>query len=265
VKAFVINLDRAAERFARVQSRFAPLGLEIVRVCAPDARASPDWVLSQRGLSIIEPPDVLLYNTYDFRSLELAEEACFQGHLRALRAFLGCGEPHGLILEDDAAPKGDVAAAIALALANAHAWDIVKLESIRQDGSRLAVPLARASGLALVYSLKASMGAAAYLVSRAGAEKLLAAGPKHFEPWDYVFAAPSLHGARMLDIAPFPVKQEGGDSFLHPDWPNHKRARRRGAGVALARAVNMSGRRLARWPGFLLAMLSGRIPRSHPW
>lgn len=38
MKAFVINLDHEAERFARIESRFAPLGLEIMRHSALDVR-----------------------------------------------------------------------------------------------------------------------------------------------------------------------------------------------------------------------------------
>ncbi len=263
--AFVINLDRAADRMDRARERFGALGLPVVRVTAPDARADAEAVLAERGLAIVRPPDVVGFNAFDFRAFELAEEACFQGHRRALEAFLASGERFGLILEDDAEPFGDLAGAIDGAIAAAGLWDVAKLESIRPGGSRWAARLAPAGTGALVVSAKASMGAAAYLVGRDGARRLLEASARAFEPWDYLLNDVGRHRCRLVDVSPFPIRQDGGGSLIHPDWPNHRRAKLGGPVRALRRAAHKAARRSARWRAALAAIASGARLGRYPW
>ncbi len=204
VKAFIINLDRAPDRWSFMQAQMAGARIEAERIAAHDAKA-PGFT-PRGGLSLTRD-DVLIETNWDGRAYVMGEEACFQSHLKALAAFLDSGAAIGLIFEDDAELAPDFTATVDAILAHQPLWDFVKLEGVRRKGGRPAIRLAQAGAYELIASFNPTSGAAAYLVTRAAAERLLALADGVFEPFDNFLSAHWRHGLKSLDCAPFPARQ----------------------------------------------------------
>lgn len=213
VTAYVINMDRAAERWARVSARLERLGVPVVRIAACDAATEPQAVLSRRGLTLAADGRMLRLSTADGRAYTLPEEGCFQSHLKALERFLGSDAACAVIAEDDVIPQPDFAGVLK-ALAVRRGLEVVKLEAAIWSGRRAVLPVADLGGRGLVASFRASSGSACYFVTRRGASKLLRAAPRHFAAYDDYLCDGSAHGARVLDVAPMPVEQEKLESSV---------------------------------------------------
>ncbi len=201
---YVINLDRAPERRVFMESETARAGLDATFVSAIDAKAQD---FAPRGGLMIRRDDVLIETNWDGRIYVQGEEACFQSHLKALRLFLESPHDVALVLEDDAEFAPDFPQALEAILGYRRLWDIVKLEGTRMKGARPALKVAEAGPYRLVASLNPSSGAAAYLATRAAAERLLAQAGGIFEPFDNYLSAHWRHGLKVLDCAPFPARQ----------------------------------------------------------
>ena len=203
--AAYINLDRVPGRRLFMERQLAAAGIAAERISAVD-RNAPGF--TPRGGLKIQREDVLIEMNWDGRTYVTGEEACAQSHIVALGRFLESGMPHALIMEDDAELGPDFRAVVEAALTHASLWDAVKLEGNRAKGGRPALAIA---GLTKPYRLVASMspaaGTAAMLFSRAGAERLLAALGRSFEPYDNVVSDLGRNGLRLLDVAPFPARQ----------------------------------------------------------
>lgn len=211
---YVINMDRASERWARVSDRLAELGLCVYRVSALDALTRTNAVLGLRGLRAGSDGRTLRISTADGRPYSVAEEGCFQSHIKALEAFLDSDSEHAVIAEDDIVPLADFTAVVTR-LADLPGLEIVKLEAAIWSGARYTMPVARVAGRMLVASFRASSGSACYLIGRRGAEKLLAASPNHFAAYDEFLCDTSAHRAQVLDIAPMIAEQEKQDTDVH--------------------------------------------------
>ncbi len=211
---YVINMDRATDRWSRVSGRLAAQGLSVVRVAALDASTDRDAVLRLRGLKVGADGKTLRPSIADGRPYTAPEEGCFQSHLKALRSFLDSNTEHGVIAEDDILPQQDFAQVVA-ALAARPGLEIVKLEAAIWQGARPVMPLGPVAGRRLAASFRASSGSACYLVSRKGAAKLLAAAPRHFAAYDEYLCDVSAHGASILDVVPMIAEQEKHDTNVH--------------------------------------------------
>jgi len=92
MRALIINLDSATDRWAFIQESFARSQLVLCRVPAIDRTAIklPDARYSEK-----------LYRWFHGRTPNLRELACYLSHLKAIEAFLATDEEHALIGEDD--------------------------------------------------------------------------------------------------------------------------------------------------------------------
>ena len=232
-EVYVINLARVNDRWQRLSEVLEHMGVPVTRVDAFDGFSNLQEVLAVRGLVADRNSGIIAHcNPYRWngRSYTVSEEACFLSHLKALRASSESGSPFGLILEDDAvlpphlfADKGPIAQCLQVA----GDWDIVKLEGTKRRGWRLAVVHHRFAVGRLVASLRPSLGSAAYLVSRKGAEALLRACPAATEPFDMVLVDTGFHRARLLDYTPYPVDQDANAISHNRRVPNLKSLRPR--------------------------------------
>src|SRR6266480_1742563 len=98
MRAFVINLDAATDRWAFVQNSFAHSQAILCRVPAVDGKR---LTLPHEDYS--EP----LYRWFHGRASNPRELACYLSHLKAIKTFLATNETHGLIAEDDIVPRPD--------------------------------------------------------------------------------------------------------------------------------------------------------------
>jgi GR25 family glycosyltransferase involved in LPS biosynthesis len=244
---YVINLDRSPERWQAISDAFSKVGDRLVRVPAIDATADPEAVLAARGTRLARPPNGLGWDPLRYRMHSLIEEATFASHLAALRAFLVSGHSHAVVMEDDAVPRRPLRAELEEIVA-AEAADIVKLEGIRHVGTRLAIPLrALATGAKLVRSFRPSSGAAAYLVTRPAAERLIAAAGRRLIPFDDYLNAPAFHGCRVAHVSPWLIVQSGDASTMTGDRRPIRGLARGGLYRGLVAPARRIGLRLHLW------------------
>ncbi len=238
---FAINLDRSPQRWAEIERGFGNLPWPVTRVKAVDARSSAEGVLAVRGTALTKPPQALGWNAHRNRLFMLTEEACLAGHVMAWRQFLASDFEHAIILEDDAVPLEGFEAVIAGLLASGFDADVVKLEGIYRRGGRKVLALRSVGDRQLVRSLRPVSGAAAYLITRPAATRLLQRIGKALIPADDFLWAPSWHGLKVADVAPFVVMQSGAASVIATDRLAKQAAgnkpRLRGLSTAVRRGV----------------------------
>lgn len=263
--AAYINLDRAPGRRLFMERQLAAAGVEAERISAVD-RSAPGF--TPRGGLTVQRDDVLIEMNWDGRPYVTGEEACLQSHLAALKRFLATDRRFAVIMEDDAELAPEFRTVVEAAIAKSDLWDALKLEGNRRKGSRPALAVAPLTGpYRLVASLNPAAGTAAYLFSRAGAERILAVTEGVFEPYDNFLAALGRHKLRLLDVAPFPARQGIAESSR----ADARAKPGRNLGAALNRwqrhvRADLLGRHLRRWP----AQFGGFPRRAHaltlaPW
>lgn len=196
VKAYVISLDRSADRLQAMAAQLDALGIAWSHVPAVD------------GYTLGELP----WPGYDHRAYDInwgkshhpGEVGCFMSHVRALETFLAGGADYGLILEDDGILEADFNDVLADLVARPDAWDVVKLAG--KHSGMPAVVERLPHGRSLVAFLQRQTGSAAYLVNRKAAqayvEKLL---PMRV-PYDHTFDQVWKFGLTLRGIMPLPIR-----------------------------------------------------------
>ncbi len=188
IPVYVINLARSPERRAFMREEMAKAGVAADFVAAVDGRACRARAPSR---------------------LSVAETALILSHRKAWRRLLKSGAPFGVVLEDDV-HLGENFATLLAADWSAHAFDAVKLETmfdlvwIARRGEQVA-------GRALRRLGAEHLGAAGYLISRAGARKCLAMTRGLTEPVDQtLFGRAAIFEGRLrvLQLAPGAVVQD---------------------------------------------------------
>ena len=175
IRIYAINLDRSVVRWAALSRRAELLGLPLVRVRGVDGMA-------------VDPHSRIDCDTSAFernngRTILPGEYGCYRSHLSALSLFLESGETAGVIVEDDIELSADLlnrAEAALEALPEAHA---IKLFNHRLFGFKRVTT--SGDGDEIGRAAHGPQGSTAcYVVTRAGAEKLID-GLKIMEyPWD---------------------------------------------------------------------------------
>ncbi len=175
IPIFVINLKFRKERWNKIKSAIDDAGLDINRIDAIDGRAIPEseWANVNRG--------AFARNTA--REIFPGEYGCYFSHIMALEAFIDGAAPFGIILEDDVLPDADLKQRVLSILKTNTDFDAVKLVNHRAVGF---ISLTTTSeGDKIGRTLFGPQGsAAAYLVSREGAKKLVNELKVMCLPWD---------------------------------------------------------------------------------
>ncbi len=207
MRAFIINLDSATDRWAFVERSFRSSQLTLCRVSAVPASdlqfPHPDY--SDR-----------LYRWFHGRTRNPREAACYFSHLKAIRMFLATDDAHALIGEDDLVLRPDFDAALDGALRYSTCWNILRLTGL---SSGHAAEIARLDGdYSLCINLGRMKGAGAYVLDRAAAKALLAGLLPMRLPFDHAFDREWFFGLRAASIQPFPSSQLESD-FLSSVQP----------------------------------------------
>src|SRR5262245_59171483 len=192
---YVINLDHDIARLQFVKTLFLQHGLSFERVEAVDGRR----------LSELRGPEIVpVRPSAGFpRGLMMKDQGLTMSHRRAALRLLNSGMPAGCIMEDDVDFSPSFRRLLLL-LAAAPPADIVKLEGI--GTARHVLPVAAIENHILAVTVRPIMGAAAYLVTRRGAQSILDVTETVQEPFDHVLA--SLIGrASLVHVLPYPVHQ----------------------------------------------------------
>lgn len=170
MKLFVINLDRRPDRLARISAILDGLGLPFDRIRAVDGlKLSPEELERIRGNS----------------QARAGETACFLSHRECWRRVVEDNLPYAAIFEDDL-HIGEGAATILAA----GDWvpgeaDIIKIETMNRPAQIDKSPAASVGDRKLHRLRSTHMGAGGYIVTRKGAEKLLANSEVFQKPVDH--------------------------------------------------------------------------------
>lgn len=215
VKTYLINLDRAPARLAKLDARLRAIGLPYQRIAAVDGK-----------MLQFPHPDFsdLAYRLLHGRRRAPAEVGCYFSHIEALREFLNSDADHALILEDDIAFEPDFRQVMQAAIARAGEWDILRLSTVNTGR---AIPYSGLTGrYRLAVALTREKGAGAYMVNRRAAKWLVRQLPMRLA-YDIMFDLEYLAGLRAVFVKPLPCAQITGEvtqiqnqgpDFKLPKW-----------------------------------------------
>ncbi len=197
VQTWVINLDRAPERLARISQQLQRLALPFTRLPAVDARA----LKSSQRAALDEPA----YRRKHGMTPVLGELGCYLSHVQALQQFLASPARFALVLEDDVLLHDSLPAVLQGLVQHAERWDMVKLSAVH-SGTPVQV-LQVAPGHALAVMLSRCTGSSAYLVNRRAAQAYLDTSrgllPMNL-PYDHVFDQGWRFGLKVRLVTPTP-------------------------------------------------------------
>jgi glycosyl transferase family 25 len=195
----VISLPYAHERRARFAAS-APLESEV------------DWSFFDASTTIAEG---ITYSraralVSHGRELRAGEIGCFVSHYRLWNAFLASGAEQMLVLEDDVFVDW-AAVRPMLDVAFPRGIDYVRLYAMRPAPLR---EIGWFLGRRLVQFLHYAYGTQAYVVTRAGARRFVAAATGIERPIDDFMDRAWDHGVPNLALFPFPVLELAGSSSI---------------------------------------------------
>jgi len=197
LQTWVINLDRAPDRLARISAQLQRLQLPFTRLPAVDARTlSPE----QRSLL-----DEAAYCRKHGMTPVLGELGCYLSHIDVMRRFLAGSAEFALVLEDDVLVHDSLPAVLQGLMANAGRWDAVKLSAVHR-GTPVRV-LEVAPGHHLAVMLSRVTGSSAYLMNRKAAAAWLREPGGLLPmtlPYDHVFDQGWRFGLKFRLVTPTP-------------------------------------------------------------
>ena len=195
-KAYILHLERAVARAANVQRLSARLPIESEIFAAVDgARLSQAEIDKAYARLRFRP-------RYPF-ALTASEVGVFLSHRAIWRRIVDEKPEFGVVFEDDAEiDAGLFAGLIEFVAAERAAWDYVLMPATAIRGG---TAVARRGGLALLRPDAPPLRAIGQIVSRAAAERLLAATLPFDRPVDTFLQMTWVTGQPVLVAAPSPV------------------------------------------------------------
>jgi len=197
LQTWVINLDRAPDRLARISAQLQRLQLPFARLAAVDARA-----LTAEQRRLLDEPG---YRRKHGMTPVLGELGCYLSHVEVMRRFLAGTAEFALVLEDDVMLHDSLPAVLQGLMAHADRWDAVKLSAVHR-GTPVRV-LEVAPGHHLAVMLSRVTGSSAYLMNRKAARAWLREPggllPMSL-PYDHVFDQGWRFGLKFRLVTPTP-------------------------------------------------------------
>jgi glycosyl transferase, family 25 len=211
IQALYINLDPERARLQFIEEQLATVGLPGHRVEAVEgSKPLPS------GLAGYFNPRHLM---------DAGALGCYASHLKAWQQIAPQRLPYALILEDDAILDPNLAGILENVIAALPPdWDMVHLAS---KPDRAALCMAKLAGRrALVQYSRVPPGAVGYLISAAGAEKMLRAAPRIW-PLDTDTRRPWIFGLNVYGVTPPPIDHNWlVPSTIRARGPKHATPRR---------------------------------------
>ena len=196
MRAFIINLDTAADRWKRIVELFARTRISMVRVPAVAGAALqlPIPEFHERRFHLLHG-----------RTTNVREVGCYLSHVAAMSAFLETDDAHGLICEDDIVPGPAFDEVVESALAEARHWNVLRLTGLGEGTPLKARKLG--GDFHLCISLGRVKGTGAYVVDRAAARALVEGLLPMWLPFDHAIDREWHFGLRAAYVLPFPCSQ----------------------------------------------------------
>lgn len=194
LQTWVINLDRAPERLARISSQLERLGLPFTRLSAVDARS---LTAEQRAQL-----DESAYRRKHGMAPVLGELGCYLSHVQAMHLFLRSDAEFALILEDDVLLQDSLPAVLRGLLQQCERWDVAKLSAVH---SGTPLPYTQvAPGHQLAVMLSRCTGSSAYVLNRRAAMAYAQGLLPMSLPYDHVFDQGWRFGLKFRLVTPTP-------------------------------------------------------------
>lgn len=176
---YVINLARAADRWAYMHDICARRGIRLTRIEAVD------------GLTLDEAAVAAHRPVAGERAMSRAEIACFESHRLAWRAIAEGADRHGCVLEDDVYLAHSIGPAVQEIAERFPEIDLVKLNAHRTGLIVEKAPIGRAGGRVLYRPSKPTIDASAYIISKRHAIRVLDAFRGYSEAVDLMLFDPA--------------------------------------------------------------------------
>ena len=191
---YIINLDRAQDRWKTNSEKFRPLGLNVIRMPAIE------------GKDLTFPrPDFAPWRFFFYygRKMVPNKVACFLTHIKILKTFLTTDKEHVMICEDDVYPLPELVDVLKDAMRYSKSWDFLRLNGIKPTkGIDVAV---LPHGFHLRCDVKTASGTGAYVVNRYAAETIIRKCLPVRLPTDLTYFRDWPIGIREMTIHPFPI------------------------------------------------------------
>ncbi|MCY7315113.1 MAG: glycosyltransferase family 25 protein [Rubrivivax sp.] len=198
LQTWVINLDRAPDRLARITQQLQRLSLPYTRLSAVDAQT-----LTPQQRSALDEP---AYRRKHGMTPVLGELGCYLSHVLALRAFLASRAQFALVLEDDVLLHDTLPAVLQGLMAQPQRWDVAKLSAVH---SGTPVAYARvAPGHQLAVMLSRCTGSSAYVLNRKAATAYVQGLLPMSLPYDHVFDQGWRFGLKFRLVTPTPCAHD---------------------------------------------------------
>lgn len=191
VPIFIINLDRARDRWASLQQSAQGLNVDLRRIAAVDGKT-----LTQNDRRFF---DAVAFNRRNGRDALPGELGCYLSHLSALKAVADGQAPFGVIAEDDITLSADALDRLHALLSSTIDADIIKLMDHRKRAfvARIETPAGDAVGRCLAGP---NGSAAAYLVCRPAAKAMIASMATMSLPFDVELERAWARGQNLLSL-----------------------------------------------------------------
>lgn len=197
LQTWVINLDRAPERLARISAQLQQLQLPYTRLAAVDARA-----LTPAQKALLDEPG--FHRKHGMTPVP-GELGCYLSHVAVMRAFLASQAEFALVLEDDVLLQASLPAVLQGLMDNPTRWDVAKLSAVHRGTPQPYLEVAPGHQLAVM--LSRCTGSSAYLMNRRAAEAYLREPggllPMQL-PYDHVFDQGWRFGLKFRLVTPTP-------------------------------------------------------------
>lgn len=192
---YIINLDRAKDRWDTIFSKFSKLDLNIIRVPGIEGKTL------EMPCENVSPWRYFLFYG---RPLHLTAVGCYLSHIKALRQFLDSGKEHALICEDDGTPDPRLPEIIHEALQYADRWDLLRLNGLNQPPSITFAKLSE--GFELCSDLRYTSCVAGIVVNRTAAQKIIGKLLPMRMPYDVALYYDFPIGIREASVKPYPIR-----------------------------------------------------------
>lgn len=200
--ALLINLDRDPERHSHMAAEFERIGLPYTRIPAVLGLGMPGWV----------KPYFLDASGNIASGLKAGEVGCYASHLVVAKHLIDSGRAYALICEDDLTLPDDLVPLLESALGRLPAgWDILRLSNPPKAAYSVIADLPAGRDLVLYSRVPNNTGC--HLLSRSGAEKLLAPGVRSLQIDEHL-RRPWRLEMETYGIAPAPVISNIFDSTI---------------------------------------------------
>lgn len=197
LQTWVINLDRAPQRLARIRTQLQRLQLPFTRLAAVDAQA-----LTPEQRALLDEP---AYRRKHGMRPVAGELGCYLSHVAVMRAFLASDATFALVLEDDVLLHDSLPAVLQGLMQHPGRWDVAKLSAVHRGTPQPYLEVAPGHQLAVM--LSRCTGSSAYLMNRSAAQAYLREPggllPMQL-PYDHVFDQGWRFGLKLRLVTPTP-------------------------------------------------------------